>query len=166
MLKLLIETMKELYLDRYNIDLKDTCGNTPLMEALRNGNLECADFLVKSGVIKVQNMKRMTLNVFLKAQVKAHDSLDRSLAHIAAQCGRVESLAFVAKNDPSCDFNSVASFDGVTPLMLAARVCLSFEKILLLFYCMAYLRRAIRMQCRFYCQSAKLTKVSKIITVG
>ena len=32
---------------QYENNLKDTCGSTPLMDALRFGNIDIADYLIK-----------------------------------------------------------------------------------------------------------------------
>ena len=32
---------------QYDNNLKDTCGSTPLMDALRFGNIDIADYLIK-----------------------------------------------------------------------------------------------------------------------
>lgn len=62
----------------YNLDVQDTCGNTPLMDAVRAGHLETVKCLINNG-----------------AEVNIYDKLGRNVLHIAAECNQTKVIEYL-----------------------------------------------------------------------
>ncbi|CAG0904668.1 unnamed protein product [Darwinula stevensoni] len=86
-----------------SLDLTDSCGTTPLFDALRAGHVDTAMTLVHTGKVNVHHK----------------DKLGRTLVHVVAQAGQVPSLEYVV-SDLCLNINCQTD-DGTSPLHLAAR---------------------------------------------
>ncbi|CAL1531521.1 unnamed protein product [Lymnaea stagnalis] len=87
----------------YKPDERDSCGVTPLMDALRAGHLDAANFLID----------------YHKADVSLEDKVGRQPIHLVAQSGQVLALEFIVSLGLSVNVRS--SGKGETPLHLAAK---------------------------------------------
>ncbi|XP_032777373.2 ankyrin repeat domain-containing protein 16 isoform X2 [Daphnia magna] len=84
-------------------DMKDTCGTTALMDAIRAGHVSIARYLVDAKV----------------SSFECRDGLGRTPIHLAAQAGCIPSIDFLL-DECHMEVNSPAS-DLSRPLHLAAR---------------------------------------------
>lgn len=89
---------------QYENNLKDTCGSTPLMDALRFGNIDIADYLIKEH----------------KEMLQERDYLGRHCVHLAAQAGQIASIEYLLKNY-GIDLNMKTGSNEMVPLHFAAK---------------------------------------------
>nr|XP_039248464.1 ankyrin repeat domain-containing protein 16-like [Styela clava] len=60
------------------LDEQDSCGSTPLMEAVKGGHLHLAKNLIRNG-----------------ARIEKLDNLGRNVLHIAAECGKMDVIKYL-----------------------------------------------------------------------
>ncbi|XP_022099762.1 ankyrin repeat domain-containing protein 16-like isoform X2 [Acanthaster planci] len=90
----------------YPVDQADSCGSTPLMDALRDGFVDIAQLLVDQQ----------------KAEVHKCDILGRMAVHLAAQAGCQSSVTFLVSQQ-QVGVDTPTTKGGSTPLHLAAKEC-------------------------------------------
>ncbi|XP_022801531.1 ankyrin repeat domain-containing protein 16-like [Stylophora pistillata] len=88
----------------YIPDSPDSCGSTPLMDALRAGHIPVAEILINEH----------------KAAITAKDQLGRQAIHLAAQTGCIKSLNYLITKY-AVDVNVSTGKSRKTPLHLAAK---------------------------------------------
>jgi len=84
------------------LNARDSSGSTPLHEAVKSGNLDAAECIVRLG-----------------ADCSLADNIGQTILHIAALTGNVEAVEYILERD-LIRVNHEASF-GITPLMVARR---------------------------------------------
>lgn len=87
-----------------NVDVKDSCNNTPLMDACRFGFLNLMKTLIQP----------------YKADLSLRNSLGMNCLHISAEAGQLAIIESLVK-DYGMFLNS-ATTNGLTPLHFATRV--------------------------------------------
>lgn len=85
------------------IEHKDSCGLTPVMEAICAGSMESMKLLISCG-----------------ASLNQTDVMGMTVIHLAAQVGQVDILNFLIK-ECGQGVNTVSLKDHMTPLHLATR---------------------------------------------
>ncbi|XP_003747261.1 serine/threonine-protein phosphatase 6 regulatory ankyrin repeat subunit C [Galendromus occidentalis] len=85
------------------VDSEDSCGTTPLMDAVRFGSKECSSLLLNSG-----------------ASLERRDKMGRNVLHIAAQSGSSSDILDLLL-DKNCLQVNCRTANGQTALHLAAR---------------------------------------------
>ncbi|XP_065645011.1 ankyrin repeat domain-containing protein 16 [Hydra vulgaris] len=99
-----IEAVKFLLEKGCNPDVRDSCGSSPLMDALRFGFVSVAEVLIKT-------------NLVLLDQV---DNLGRYPLHIAAESGQVDSVKYLVEK-LNVDINLKTKNSGYTVFHLIAK---------------------------------------------
>lgn len=84
----------------FGLDTQDSCGSTPLMEAVKGGHINLTKTLVKNG-----------------ASVNIVDNLGRNVLHLAAECNRIDAIKFLIEEcnmDPNARTKINSSCGGLS----------------------------------------------------
>lgn len=97
-----LEIIQVLLGNGFNINAKNSTGETPLFFSIRNGDLDLVDFLIFTG-----------------ADVNAVDEFGNTPLHVAADYGNLEMVTYLLDKGSRNTTNSA----GLVPLHLALEKC-------------------------------------------
>ncbi|KAK3731205.1 hypothetical protein QZH41_017738, partial [Actinostola sp. cb2023] len=101
----------------YNCDTPDSCGATPLMDALRtSGHIAVAEYLITHHQVRAGTLE----NYHLHASIHQFDKLGHHSIHLVAQTGCIESLNYLISQH-NVDPQKKSEGRAMTPLHFAAK---------------------------------------------